>query len=227
MSEYKTTLIGIESAINIEGRSVFDKLNLPSGIDKNILKDSILMRSGEFEVLYSDPYLMTDLVGIWANKYYATFERWVKALQVKYDPLNNYDRYEDIEDTTKRNEKSNTKTDGSNKTKSEVDVTTDNDTDSTFSESAYNETDPSEKSIDHSENDVHTVTKSGGEGEDHSTTDGSRAEDGSYKRKAHLYGNIGVTTSQQMLESELNLGYWNIYNKITDMFITEFLLLVY
>ena len=42
-----------------------------------------------------------------------------------------------------------------------------------------------------------------------------------------MFGNIGVTTSQQMLSSELELGYWNIYNKITDLFIREFLLLVY
>lgn len=227
MSEYKTTLIGIETYLSMENKSVFDELSLPADMSRQTLIDSILMRSGEFEVLYSDPELMTKLVGIWSRKYYDTFSRWTKALRIKYDPLNNYDRTEEIEDITKRNEKSNTKTDGSNKTKSEVDVTTDNDTDSTFSESAYNETKPSEKSTDHSENDVHTVTKSGGEGEDHSTTDGSRAEDGSYKRKAHLYGNIGVTTSQQMLESELNLGYWNLYNKITDMFISEFLLLVY
>lgn len=227
MSEYKTTLIGIETYLSMENKSVFDELSLPADMSRQTLIDSILMRSGEFEVLYSDPELMTKLVGIWSRKYYDTFSRWTKALRIQYDPLNNYDRTEEIEDITMRNEKSNTKTDGSNKTKSKVDVTTDNDTDSTFSESAYNEADPSEKSTDHSENDVHTVTKSKGEGEDHSTTDGTRAEDGSYKRKAHLYGNIGVTTSQQMLESELNLGYWNLYNKITDMFITEFLLLVY
>lgn len=227
MSEYKTTLIGIETYLSMENKSVFDELSLPADMSRQTLIDSILMRSGEFEVLYSDPELMTKLVGIWSRKYYDTFSRWTKALRIKYDPLNNYDRTEEIEDITKRNEKSNTKTDGSNKTKSEIDVTTDNDTDSTFSESAYNETDPSEKSTDHSENDVHTVTKSEGEGEDHSTIDGSRAEDGTYKRKARMFGNIGVTTSQQMLESELNLGYWNLYNRITDMFISEFLLLVY
>ena len=227
MSEYKTTLIGIETYLSMENKSVFDELSLPADMSRQTLIDSILMRSGEFEVLYSDPELMTKLIGIWSRKYYDTFSRWTKALRIKYDPLNNYDRTEEIKDTTKRNEKSNTKTDGSNKTNSEVDVKTDNDTDSSFSESAYNETDPSEKSTDHSENDVHTVTKSGGNGEDHSTTDGSRNEDGTYERKARMFGNIGVTTSQQMLESELNLGYWNLYNRITDMFISEFLLLVY
>ena len=227
MSEYKTTLIGIENYLSNENKSVFDKLSLPTGIDKQTLTDSILMRSGEFEVLYSDPYLMTNLIGIWSKKYYATFDRWVKALAIEYDPLNNYDRHEVIDDKTKRNEKTNNKIDSTNKNHLESDVTTDNDTTTDLSESAYNESEPSLKQNDVSENDVHTVNESDGNSEDHSTSEGATNEDGTYERKAHLYGNIGVTTSQQMLESELNIGYWNIYNKITELFVSEFLLLVY
>lgn len=235
MSEYKTTLIGIESAINVEGRSVFDKLNLPSGIDKNILKDSILMRSGEFEVLYSDPYLMTDLVGIWANKYYATFERWIKALNIEYNPLENFNRHEIIKDKTGEKEtgsstnKSTGKNSGENKITYNSKVETDDTT--TVSESAYNETDPSEKTetvLDgETNNSGYDTTTVKGENEVNASGTNSVDKNTDYTRDAHLYGNIGVTTSQQMLHAELDIGYWNIYNKITDMFITEFLLLVY
>ena len=235
MSEYKTTLIGIESAINVEGRSVFDKLNLPSGIDKNILKDSILMRSGEFEVLYSDPYLMTDLVGIWANKYYATFERWIKALNIEYNPLENFNRHEIIKDKTGEKEtgsstnKSTDKNSGENKITYNSKVETDDTT--TVSESAYNETDPSEKTetvLDgETNNSGYDTTTVKGENEVNASGTNSVDKNTDYTRDAHLYGNIGVTTSQQMLNAELDIGYWNIYNKITDMFITEFLLLVY
>ena len=235
MSEYKTTLIGIESAINVEGRSVFDKLNLPSGIDKNILKDSILMRSGEFEVLYSDPYLMTDLVGIWANKYYATFERWIKALNIEYNPLENFNRHEIIKDKTGEKEtgsstnKSTGKNSGENKITYNSKVETDDTT--TVSESAYNETDPSEKTetvLDgETNNSGYDTTTVKGDNEVNASGTNSVDKNTDYTRDAHLYGNIGVTTSQQMLNAELDIGYWNIYNKITDMFITEFLLLVY
>ena len=235
MSEYKTTLIGIESAINVEGRSVFDKLNLPSGIDKNILKDSILMRSGEFEVLYSDPYLMTDLVGIWANMYYATFERWIKALNIEYNPLDNFNRHEIIKDKTGEKEtgsstnKSTGKNSGENKITYNSKVETDDTT--TVSESAYNETDPSEKTetvLDgETNNSGYDTTTVKGENEVNASGTNSVDKNTDYTRDAHLYGNIGVTTSQQMLNAELDIGYWNIYNKITDMFITEFLLLVY
>lgn len=42
-----------------------------------------------------------------------------------------------------------------------------------------------------------------------------------------IHGNIGVTTSQQMIESELKLRYMNLYNMITDIFIKEMLIHVY
>ena len=251
MSEYKTTLIGIETYLSMENKSVFDELSLPADMSRQTLIDSILMRSGEFEVLYSDPELMTKLVGIWSRKYYDTFSRWTKALRIKYDPLNNYDRTEEIIDKTIKKETStgNSDTTGKGKRTDETDIDNDisvdyeedhNDNVTTeFSESAYNESDPSSKTITDAdttidmntstttENDTHTETESNNTYEDHNKSTGSRDEDGTYERKARMFGNIGVTTSQQMLESELNLGYWNLYNRITDMFISEFLLLVY
>ena len=42
-----------------------------------------------------------------------------------------------------------------------------------------------------------------------------------------VHGNIGVTTSQQMAESELKLRYNNLYNMIADVFIKELLIAVY
>ena len=44
---------------------------------------------------------------------------------------------------------------------------------------------------------------------------------GTVKHDAHLYGNIGVTTSQQMLSDELDIQAWNIYEHITDAFLTD------
>lgn len=47
------------------------------------------------------------------------------------------------------------------------------------------------------------------------------------KRDGLAYGNIGVTTSQQMLEAELEVARWNLVDQITDMFIRDFCILVY
>ena len=43
----------------------------------------------------------------------------------------------------------------------------------------------------------------------------------------HRHGNIGVTTSQQMLKSELDIQAWNCYEHICDVFIKEMCVAVY
>lgn len=45
--------------------------------------------------------------------------------------------------------------------------------------------------------------------------------------KSHLYGNIGVTTSQQMLQAELDVQRFNLYENIANLFIDEFCIQVY
>lgn len=64
---------------------------------------------------------------------------------------------------------------------------------------------------------------------DQSVTTGSTGSntDGTYKRKAHMYGNIGVTTTQQMLEAEYKISGWNIYNAIKDLFMQDFCIMIY
>lgn len=59
-----------------------------------------------------------------------------------------------------------------------------------------------------------------------SRTTGSRESDGEHEGRVH--GNIGVTTTQQMIEQELSLRKnYNIYNMISDSFCDEFLIQVY
>ena len=54
-----------------------------------------------------------------------------------------------------------------------------------------------------------------------------RHEDITDTRKAHMYGNIGVTTSQQMLRDELSVAEWNIYEHIKDLFMQDFCIMIY
>ena len=48
-----------------------------------------------------------------------------------------------------------------------------------------------------------------------------------YTRRSEIHGNIGVTTSQQMLESELKVARWNIYEHIADAFIADYCIPIY
>lgn len=65
-----------------------------------------------------------------------------------------------------------------------------------------------------------------GSGTDTRTTSGT--DDRTLQHNAHLYGNIGVTTSQQMLMEEINLRKdLSIYDVAAELFYREFCLYVY
>ena len=56
---------------------------------------------------------------------------------------------------------------------------------------------------------------------------GTEKETTKNKRTGRAWGNIGVTTSQQMLQSEFELATWNIVQNITNTFLHEFCIMVY
>lgn len=64
---------------------------------------------------------------------------------------------------------------------------------------------------------------------DKSNVGGSTTSDfnSSYDHNTHMYGNIGVTTTQQMLDAEYKIALWNIYENITDVFMQEFCIMLY
>ena len=196
MSQSKLTLIGLYNYDN----TIFDLLNVPEGLTKDTLVNNILLRSSEFEVLYPDPDFIKSAIGDFSNAWQPTFERWVNALSLEYNPLENYDRKEDWTDTRNGH--------NSGTTSGRTNSTTTNKV------SAYDAGD------DLTTHDQDTLV-----GADSSSSSGESHEGAKHDGRVH--GNIGVTTSQQMLMSELDLGYWNIYEKITDLFLTHFVIPIY
>lgn len=207
MASAKMTLIGMNIFFLNMNDDLFKNLTLPEGLTKQTLTDSILLRGGEFEVVYANPSAMQSLIGIWSNRMQDTFKRWVDALAIEYAPLENYDRHESWADHQEGT--------GSSDSTGSVSTTTSDTselTKSAFNESGYS---PYEK-----------TTNSGTLGSN--TTDGTDTEmENDSTHNGRIHGNIGVTTSQQMLQAELDLGYWNVYEKISELFLQEFTIPVY
>lgn len=195
----KLTLIGFQNYLEADGDTLFKQLTLPEGINREVLINNILLRGGEFEVLYSNPYFMQDAIGIWSIKSQPTFERWVKALSIQYDPLNNYDRTEEWTETDTGTVSGSSNTESGTDTEAKV--------------SAYN-------SATYQPNNQMATSA------DSSTTD-SGSHDNLNVRKGRAFGNIGVTTSQMMLQSELDIAKWNLIDQITDLFLNEFVIPIY
>lgn len=215
MATSKITLTGFESFLKYNDKSLFDGLILPDGIDKDVLINNIMFRGGEFECLYGSPEYMRTMISMWGSKWYRTFTKWIKALNIEYDPLYNYDRHEEWSDRgteTRKDTGTNKESINDNESvSSEVENTV-----SAFDSSSYSPHDKSEG--DTSSKSSRTVDASSG-------LDSAGNTESSHV--GHLYGNIGVTTSQQMLESELNIAAWNVYEHITDLFLSEFCILIY
>lgn len=223
MSSAKVTLLGMNAYFQNAGNDLFEFLDLPTGLTKKTLTDNILLQGGEFEVLYSDPMSLKTSIGIWSDREAATFKRWVDALAIEYAPLENYDRQEAWTDTLD--------SDGTSRTTGTNDTTTTSNEDivgtstvqtdvSAYDSSGYQ---PKEKVTTNSRTDDDTTTTV-----DNDTTETNTSTlDNKGEHRGRVHGNIGVTTSQQMLQAELDMGYWNIYSRITDMFLEEFCIMIY
>ncbi len=219
----KITLTGLYNFDN----SLFDKLTFPAGIDRDLAINRILNKSEEFELVYSDFDYLKDRIGIWGELWERTFTKWVNALSVEYDPLYNYDRTEEYTDTRGRayNDKQNDVTNASGTSHTVTGSDTASETEQKTS--AYDENTYSDKNKE----EASAKTNQYGSGDSSSISTSGRDTSGTsneiVKHAAHLFGNIGVTTSQQMLKDELDIVAWNLYEHISDIFIDEFCILVY
>lgn len=92
MASATLTLIGMYNWDN----TLFNSLVLPDGIDKDLFVNTLLLKAGEFEVLYADPDFMKQAIAVWGSKWYRTFDRWLEGTQATWNPIHNYDRFEDL-----------------------------------------------------------------------------------------------------------------------------------
>ena len=196
----KITLIGM---YNFDD-TLFELLTVPDDIDKQDLINDILLRGGEFEVLYPDIDFMKFSIGAWSRKYQSTFIRWVNVLKKDYNPIENYDRIENWTDSGNLSGSMNGNTSGNTSSTN------------TNLVSAYDAGD-----------DLTTKDQNIIAGHDNSTSQSSTNQTTSGTHDGRVHGNIGVMSAQNMVNQELDLGYRNIYNMMTDLFLTEFVLPVY
>ena len=252
MAQSKITIIGLENYLARWNRSIFDGVTFPDGIDRENAINQIILDSGEFEILYSDPDFLTEAVTLWSKNRYYTFQKWLEGLLAKFSPIENYDRYEEYEDgETTGNTRTNDLTKTNNLTRTDDlvethDLTETHDiTDTTHMTdtndvSAYDTSGYSPKSKDSKngtvENDgtikdTGTLKNTGTVKDTGNIKDtGTVKDEGSRKLKheAHIHGNIGVTTGQQLVEGFLELyGSNNIYEMIAADFVTRFCIMVY
>ncbi len=202
--QMKATLLGWYNWDN----TLFDGFTVPAGLDKETAVNTILMRCGEFGVIYSNPDFLKFAITNWSDRHQAQFTRMVTALAEQYNPIHNYDRYEGFKDVKSGNRDVNGKLTSTG--------TSDSTEENTISADNAKDYQPDSKST--------TAVQTG----NNSTDNTNESYSDTIKHDSHLYGNIGVTTSQQMLESEIDLRYkFGIYDLIAAKFVEEFCIAIY
>lgn len=185
-------------------KSIFDGIRLPDNLSTDDFINTLLAQYGEMPVLYSYPPLLKSLIATWSNTSQYTWSHLTKTLKAEYNPIENYDRTETYTDvftgTTKTNAANNATSNGTGKTQVY----------------GYNNlTAPADDSASE------TTSAS------NSTSDSSGTNTSTTAHDSRVHGNIGITTTQQMLQAERDVAMFNIYDVICKDFQKRFLIWIY
>lgn len=266
--------------------TLFDLMQIPSALDKDTLVKNLLAETAELEVLYPNPVVLKNLIGVWSAKNIDVWERLYATTQYDYDPIENYNRYETGSDSgTGRTTHSGT--DG----RTEAITTGGKDTTDMTRRDGGTETENTTSNIDQGGQDTVTGTDTKGhwiagfdaptptttndglfkqtrdQDDATTTTTYGRTEDGTGSRTTNFgktetnkdettygktenvqetrtygqqiattnegehtlraHGNIGVTTTQEMIRQEREIDLFNVYDIIIEDFKMRFCILVY
>ena len=134
-------------------QTVFDLMQIPEALDKDTLVDNLLAETAELEVLYPNPVVFKNLVGVWSAKQIDIWNRLYATTQYEYNPIENYNRYETGSDS------------GTGRT-------THSGTDTTTDTTTHGGTDRRTENITHGGSETESTTSSVEEG-GHDTTTGA------------------------------------------------------
>ena len=220
-------------------------------VDKDVFVNKLLLDTAELEVLYPDAEVFKMAIGYWSNAEVNNWNKLYETTILKYNPIWNKDgtvtetekhiknnNYTDVTDGTIADHSStignqNTETSGNEK----IDTTNNTNeknyvfgfnSDSAAQSGETVTDDTGRTNTDRSEN-----TKSNSSANTDATTtnntnfkhDEKENIDREYTRTEQ--GNIGITTTQQMINEEREVDKFNLMDYIIDRFKQRFCLLVY
>ena len=245
MLRSRLDLLGIYKFDN----TVLDLLEVPEDedgnelIDKDTLKDNLLMDTAEMEILYPDASFLKKAIGAWSKKQLPIWSELYASTQYEYNPIWNVDGrvvedrdlkgtdyLTDDHDTTRTHTDTITRTHTDTMTTTHgLTVTTD---DSIY---GYNSSTPAPESKEvaaqsGTSSDAHTGSITDAHTGSISDKDtGTRKHDTSDSGKVTTTrtGNIGVTSTQSLIKEQRDVVQFNIMDYIINDFKNRFCLLVY
>lgn len=191
--------------------TIFDNLNVPTGLDKNALITQILTDCSDFALIYPNFEFMKMLIGVWSTKEQKIWENLYKSENIEYNPIENYDRNESITrvinssaEGTSKGTAVNTSGDKGETTTGQTayDSDTFKDTSRVKANSNSNSQSINNETVENNSRGTETVIN-------------------------HTHGNIGVTTAQQMIEGFREVSKFCTYDYIVQSFKDRFCVQVF
>lgn len=199
--------------------TIFDLLTIPEGLDKTILIKSICAELADMELLYPNPEVMKDLIGVWSVGCQYEWAKLLESMNFEYNPIDNYDR---TETRTLTSQGSGSGTDGGSDSLTTNKQHTGQEQD-TGKVTAFNSGSLADKNQS-------TGTSSATDTESASTHYGKTKQETFSKSDSETiraHGNIGVTTTMQMIREQRDIVKFNLYDIITEEFKLRFCVLIY
>lgn len=192
---------------NFTDKTLFDGAVMPEGIERQEIVDLIMIECGDLYPYYQQPaYLQMQINNFFKRKKY-NFDKMVAALNAEYDPLENYDRKEDWTDIFKEH------------VEGEAHDETHND--STGSSTSKISAMDSDELVNDTGGDSHNV------GNSNATTSNEADRNNDSVHTGRVHGNIGVTTSMQLIKEELDLRKFDVMEQIVRAFEKDIIVQIY
>ena len=212
--------------------TVFDGFDSPSYTDENNVVhtlnrddviNNILLQCAELELVYPSPQMMKFAIGVWSASNARTWDKLYKSMFLEYNPIWNVDATETETETNERDISrlhSGTNNETVNLTDAETVNLTDTESVQGFNTATWSEAKKNVKSG--TDNITHTGTDNTSISNNETVNDDN--ERILSKRRT---GNIGVTSSQSLVQAEREVADFSIIEFITQSFKERFCLLIY
>lgn len=195
--------------------TMLDGMLVPEGIDRDDVIACIVEQYGQQTLAHPDPEYMRRYVPIWSKRRLGIWTKLLKTTELEYNPIENYDRTEEITEQRETGRQTSTKTTA---TGGDVTESSNNTEHLVSAENEYTYQPDSKDTAGENMSVRRTNDTSGNVGE-------SGTEN--FIHRNHTHGNIGVTTSQQMIEAERSVVRYSIIEEIAADYRDAFCLSIY
>lgn len=178
---------------------LFAEMVIPSALSRETLINNLVMDLAEVNTIISDPEVMKLAIKHWSASRIDIWEHLYETTQYDYNPIWNKDGYY-LETETRDLAGSLSGSSGTDETRT--------DKRSAYDSTVFQNVEQSTLDSD-------------------STVSNNSTDTGTIERERTEHGNIGVTTTQQMIKEEREIAEFNLYSIIIDEFKQRFCIMVY